>query len=153
MSFVLHLLLTQVRLRGYFLPPRPQRNAVEGQLMADSFIEERRTGLERYLQRLVEHEAVMRSEVRVVCVCVHSYSMPVCVSSQQERAAQWKEMCFSVLVVAHCLESCPLRTGAATVPESRGRFGEQCSVECNQACAICWHHGWDSKAFKTAART
>jgi len=32
--------------------------------MADSFVEERRAGLERYLQRLVMHEAAMKSEVR-----------------------------------------------------------------------------------------
>jgi len=52
----------KVRLRGYFLPPRPHKSAVEGQLMADSFIEERRSGLERYLQRLAMHEAAVKSE-------------------------------------------------------------------------------------------
>jgi len=54
---------TQVRLRGYFLPPRPNKSAVEGQLMADAFIEERRASLERYLQRLALHEAALKSEV------------------------------------------------------------------------------------------
>lgn len=32
----------QHKYRGYFVPPRPEKNAVEGQRMTDAFVEERR---------------------------------------------------------------------------------------------------------------
>ncbi|GFH13319.1 PX domain-containing protein, partial [Haematococcus lacustris] len=41
--------LLKVRFRGLFLPPRPDKNVVEGQRMANGFVEERRAALERYL--------------------------------------------------------------------------------------------------------
>jgi len=53
----------QVKLRGYFLPPRPHKSAVEGQLMADAFVEERRVALQQYLEQLVQLQAVLRTEV------------------------------------------------------------------------------------------
>ncbi|GMH38963.1 hypothetical protein BSKO_06861 [Bryopsis sp. KO-2023] len=52
----------KARFRGYFLPPRPEKNAVEGQRMKDSFIEERRVLLEKYLNRLAAHPVVGPSE-------------------------------------------------------------------------------------------
>ena len=51
------------RYRGYFIPPRPEKNAVEGQRMADTFVEERRAALEHYMAALVAHPAIARSEV------------------------------------------------------------------------------------------
>jgi PX domain len=54
----------QAQYRGYFIPPRPEKNAVEGQRMSDAFVEERRAGLERYLRRLAAHPVVGTSEVR-----------------------------------------------------------------------------------------
>lgn len=54
----------QARFRGYFAPPRPEKNAVEGQRMADGFVEERRAALERYMQRLAAHPVIGRSEAR-----------------------------------------------------------------------------------------
>ncbi|KAF6260499.1 hypothetical protein COO60DRAFT_1684872 [Scenedesmus sp. NREL 46B-D3] len=54
--------LLQAQFRGYFVPPRPEKNAVEGQRMSDAFVEERRAGLQKYLQRLATHPAIGRSE-------------------------------------------------------------------------------------------
>jgi hypothetical protein len=53
----------QARYRGYFAPPRPEKNAVEGQRMTDAFLEERRAALQRYMQRLAAHPVIGRSEV------------------------------------------------------------------------------------------
>ncbi|KIY99426.1 hypothetical protein MNEG_8536 [Monoraphidium neglectum] len=50
------------RYRGYFAPPRPEKNAVEGQRMTDAFLEERRAALQRYMQRLAAHPVIGRSE-------------------------------------------------------------------------------------------
>lgn len=51
------------RFRGYFLPRRPEKNAVEGQRMKDQFIEERRISLEKYLNRLAAHPVIGSSDV------------------------------------------------------------------------------------------
>lgn len=62
-------LLLQAQFRGYFVPPRPEKNAVEGQRMSDVFVEERRAGLQKYLQKLAAHPVIGRSEVsRATCV-------------------------------------------------------------------------------------
>ncbi|WIA09894.1 hypothetical protein OEZ85_010108 [Tetradesmus obliquus] len=54
--------LLKAQFRGYFVPPRPEKNAVEGQRMSDAFVEERRAGLQKYLQRLAAHPAIGCSE-------------------------------------------------------------------------------------------
>ncbi|RLN00124.1 sorting nexin 2B [Panicum miliaceum] len=53
--------------RGYFVPPRPDKNTVESQVMQkDEFVAQRRAALERYLWRLAEHPAIGPSdELRV----------------------------------------------------------------------------------------
>lgn len=38
---------------GYFVPPRPSRNALEGYRMTPKFIEDRRSSVERFLNRCV----------------------------------------------------------------------------------------------------
>ncbi|GBG67588.1 hypothetical protein CBR_g717 [Chara braunii] len=49
--------------RGYFIPPRPDKSVVEGQMMqSKEFIETRRMALEKYLQRLAAHPVIRRSE-------------------------------------------------------------------------------------------
>lgn len=55
--------LVQAHYRGYFVAPRPEKNAVEGQRMADGFVEDRRLALERYLNRLARHPVLLQSEV------------------------------------------------------------------------------------------
>jgi hypothetical protein len=55
---------------------------IEGRRMTEAFVEERRTALERYLNRLAAHPAAARSEVRK-----HAYSsvcsyIAACVSDQ-----------------------------------------------------------------------
>lgn len=52
----------KVRYRGYFIPPRPEKNAVESQRMADGFVEERRVALERYMATLAVHPVLSQSE-------------------------------------------------------------------------------------------
>ncbi|KAG2491671.1 hypothetical protein HYH03_010040 [Edaphochlamys debaryana] len=54
--------LLKEKYRGYFVPPRPEKNAVEGQRMTDAFVEERRLALERYLNKLARHPVIRDSE-------------------------------------------------------------------------------------------
>ena len=49
--------------RGYFIPPRPEKNVVEGQRMTKDFIEARRAALEKYLAKLVAHPVICQSPV------------------------------------------------------------------------------------------
>lgn len=55
----------QAKFRGYFVPPRPEKNAVEGQRMSDNFVEERRASLQKYLQKLAAHPVIGPSDVRL----------------------------------------------------------------------------------------
>ncbi|WOL04609.1 sorting nexin 2B [Canna indica] len=49
--------------RGYFIPQRPDKNVVEGQVMQrNEFVEQRRAELEKYLWRLAEHPVIGRSD-------------------------------------------------------------------------------------------
>ncbi|KAI8464908.1 MAG: hypothetical protein J3K34DRAFT_438762 [Monoraphidium minutum] len=54
--------MIKARYRGFFAPPRPEKNAVEGQRSTDAFIEERRAALQRYLRKLAAHPVLGRSE-------------------------------------------------------------------------------------------
>mmetsp|Transcript_2633 Transcript_2633/g.6308 ORF Transcript_2633/g.6308 Transcript_2633/m.6308 type:complete len:569 (-) Transcript_2633:571-2277(-) len=47
--------------RGYFIPPRPDKNVVEGKLHSTEFIEVRRVALQKYLQKLSRHPVLSRS--------------------------------------------------------------------------------------------
>mmetsp|Transcript_37299 Transcript_37299/g.81235 ORF Transcript_37299/g.81235 Transcript_37299/m.81235 type:complete len:588 (-) Transcript_37299:343-2106(-) len=48
--------------RGYFIPQRPEKTLMEGQLSADKeFVEERRVQLEKYLNMLVAHPVLRHS--------------------------------------------------------------------------------------------
>jgi hypothetical protein len=48
--------------RGYFIPQRPEKTLMEGQLSADKeFVEERRVQLERYLCQLAHHPVLRHS--------------------------------------------------------------------------------------------
>ena len=49
--------------RGYFIPPRPEKNAVEGQRGSPDFVEQRRLALERWLQQLASHPVIGASDV------------------------------------------------------------------------------------------
>uniref|UniRef100_A0A5B7AW87 Putative sorting nexin 2A-like isoform X1 n=1 Tax=Davidia involucrata TaxID=16924 RepID=A0A5B7AW87_DAVIN len=53
--------------RGFFIPPRPDKSVVESQVMQkQEFVEQRRVALEKYLQRLVAHPVIKKSdELRV----------------------------------------------------------------------------------------
>ena len=55
--------VVQAKFRGYFVPPRPEKNAVEGQRMSDEFLKERRASLQKYLQKLAAHPVIGQSEV------------------------------------------------------------------------------------------
>jgi hypothetical protein len=49
--------------RGYFIPPRPDKSVVEGQVMQKvEFIEQRRIALEKYLARLAAHPVLRHSD-------------------------------------------------------------------------------------------
>lgn len=53
--------------RGFFIPPRPDKNVVESQVMQkQEFVEQRRAALEKYLRRLAAHPVIKKSdELRV----------------------------------------------------------------------------------------
>ncbi|KAF6152666.1 hypothetical protein GIB67_008103 [Kingdonia uniflora] len=49
--------------RGFFIPPRPDKNVVESQVMQkQEFVEQRRVALEKYLCRLAVHPVLKRSD-------------------------------------------------------------------------------------------
>ncbi|KAF8394858.1 hypothetical protein HHK36_018795 [Tetracentron sinense] len=49
--------------RGFFIPPRPDKNVMESQVMQkQEFVEQRRVALEKYLCRLVAHPVINKSE-------------------------------------------------------------------------------------------
>ncbi|XP_031485231.1 sorting nexin 2B-like isoform X1 [Nymphaea colorata] len=49
--------------RGFFIPPRPDKNVVESQVMQkQEFVEQRRVALEKYLCRLAAHPVINKSE-------------------------------------------------------------------------------------------
>ncbi|KAJ0979284.1 hypothetical protein J5N97_014758 [Dioscorea zingiberensis] len=49
--------------RGFFIPPRPDKNVVESQVMhKQEFVEQRRSALEKYLRRLACHPVIGRSD-------------------------------------------------------------------------------------------
>ena len=52
--------------RGYFIPPRPEKNAVEGQRGSPEFVEQRRAALEYWLQQLAFHPVIGASEVAIL---------------------------------------------------------------------------------------
>lgn len=53
--------------RGFFIPPRPDKNVVESQVMQkQEFVEQRSAALEKYLRRLAAHPVIKKSdELRV----------------------------------------------------------------------------------------
>lgn len=49
--------------RGFFVPPRPDKNVVESQMMQkQEFVEQRRVALEKYLRRLADHPVIRKSD-------------------------------------------------------------------------------------------
>lgn len=49
--------------RGFFIPPRPDKNVVESQVMQkQEFVEQRRVALEKYLRRLAAHPMIRMSD-------------------------------------------------------------------------------------------
>ncbi|CAL5229150.1 g12424 [Coccomyxa viridis] len=48
--------------RGYFIPPRPEKNPVEGQRASADFVEGRRSALQHYLEQLAAHPVISQSE-------------------------------------------------------------------------------------------
>lgn len=61
-DFVALAELLKVTHRGYFIPPRPEKNPVEGQRASDDFVELRRNALEKYLVQLAMHPAIAQSD-------------------------------------------------------------------------------------------
>ncbi|KAL3145148.1 hypothetical protein ABBQ38_001750 [Trebouxia sp. C0009 RCD-2024] len=65
-DFVALAELLKVMHRGYFIPPRPEKNPVEGQRATDDFVELRRHALEKYLIQLALHPAIAQSDELLV---------------------------------------------------------------------------------------
>ncbi|KAI3907212.1 hypothetical protein MKW92_050320 [Papaver armeniacum] len=64
--------------RGFFIPPRPDKNVVESQVMQkQEFVEQRRFALEKYLCRLASHPVIKKSEeLRVFLQCQGKLPLP-----------------------------------------------------------------------------
>lgn len=58
----LHELLKQTH-RGYIIPPRPEKNTVEGQRASDEFVTGRKAAIARYLNSLAAHPVIGESQV------------------------------------------------------------------------------------------
>ena len=56
--------LLKISHRGFFIPPRPDKNPVEGQRASEEFVDLRKAALERYLLSLAAHPAIVQSDVR-----------------------------------------------------------------------------------------
>ncbi|XP_038693636.1 sorting nexin 2B-like isoform X3 [Tripterygium wilfordii] len=53
--------------RGFFIPPRPDKNVVESQVMQkQEFVEQRRVALEKYLRRLAAHPVIRKGDELMV---------------------------------------------------------------------------------------
>ncbi|XP_068634371.1 sorting nexin 2B-like [Aristolochia californica] len=58
--------------RGFFIPPRPDKNVVESQVMQkQEFVKQRQAALEKYLARLVAHPVIGKSEELKVFLMVN----------------------------------------------------------------------------------
>ncbi|KAG9455228.1 hypothetical protein H6P81_008132 [Aristolochia fimbriata] len=58
--------------RGFFIPPRPDKNVVESQVMQkQEFVKQRQAALEKYLSRLVGHPVIGKSEELKVFLMVN----------------------------------------------------------------------------------
>lgn len=55
--------LLKISHRGFFIPPRPDKNAVEGPRANEEFVEIRRAALERYILQLAAHPDIVQSDV------------------------------------------------------------------------------------------
>ncbi|KAL4285171.1 hypothetical protein GQ457_16G012180 [Hibiscus cannabinus] len=67
--------------RGYFIPPRPDKNVVESQVMQkQDFVEQRRVALEKYLKRLAGHPVIRLSDELKVFLQVEG-RLPLSVST------------------------------------------------------------------------
>ena len=60
--------LLKVTHRGYFIPPRPEKNPVEGQRASDEFLKLRCNALQKYLVQLALHPAIAQSDVSDIFV-------------------------------------------------------------------------------------
>lgn len=65
--------------RGYIIPPRPEKNTVEGQRASEEFVEARRINLQRYLNSLANHPVIGQSQV-----CSKSLMIPCPMHSRKE---------------------------------------------------------------------
>lgn len=63
--------------RGYIIPPRPEKNTVEGQRASEEFVEGRRASLQRYLNQLASHPVIGQSQV-VSTVYVTNQTAALC---------------------------------------------------------------------------
>ena len=76
--------LLKVTHRGYFIPPRPEKNPVEGQRASDEFVEVRRNALEKYIIQLAMHPAIVQSDVSaavqllLMCFCAKEHTHHAC---------------------------------------------------------------------------
>ncbi|KAJ6349168.1 hypothetical protein OIU77_006702 [Salix suchowensis] len=67
--------------RGFCIPPRPDKNVVESQVMQkQEFVEQRRVELEKYLRRLVAHPVIKKSDELKVFLSVQG-KLPLATST------------------------------------------------------------------------
>ncbi|PRQ34670.1 putative sorting nexin-5/6/32 [Rosa chinensis] len=121
--------------RGFFIPPRPDKNVVESQVMQkQEFVEQRRVALEKYLRRLAAHPVIKKSdELKVFLQVQGRFPLPMTTdvaSRMLDGAAKLPKQLFG--------ESSPVAPHEVVQPAKGGRDLLRLFKELKQSVANDW---------------
>ncbi|XP_004294761.1 PREDICTED: sorting nexin 2B [Fragaria vesca subsp. vesca] len=121
--------------RGFFIPPRPDKNVVESQVMQkQEFVEQRRVALEKYLRRLAAHPVIKKSdELKVFLQVQGRFPLPMTTdvaSRMLDGAAKLPKQLFG--------ESAPVAPHEVVQPAKGGRDLLRLFKELKQSVANDW---------------
>lgn len=72
--------MLKVTHRGYIIPPRPEKNTVEGQRASEDFVAGRKVAIERYLNSLAAHPVIGESQVSIAGLYIperYTFTSPI----------------------------------------------------------------------------
>lgn len=121
--------------RGFFIPPRPDKNVVESQVMQkQEFVEQRRVALEKYLRRLAAHPVINKSdELKVFLQVQGRFPLPMTTdvaSRMLDGAAKLPKQLFG--------ETAPVAPHEVVQPAKGGRDLLRLFKELKQSVANDW---------------
>lgn len=121
--------------RGFFIPPRPDKNVVESQVMQkQEFVEQRRVALEKYLRRLLAHPVIKKSdELKVFLQVQGRFPLPMTTdvaSRMLDGAAKLPKQLFG--------ETAPVAPHEVVQPAKGGRDLLRLFKELKQSVANDW---------------